>query len=332
MFDERNACIQKATESVHEETVRIVDAQMKDMALQMEALDDFVTKARSQNGRCHETHLENLESLAANVRESYSSLHDHFTGFGDRARGFQEDIDRQKDTVKESVAPLSDEVRKPLAELRTNIQNAPITEYTATGETPQKTHYEYPSKLPRTESHEALLARLRKSQQPSVSPLKQQQPLLSPLEGEEDGLAPLGGPLLGSPSKTLVYNDLEDEVGSLPPPTTAGTSSNTGLREVDINVAAKPIACNSDSDASATSKFSASIPPRSTTERDISSEDGDSAPPPLKRQASSSAVAESKLPQKVTARKMAGMLEGRENIPITTGGHNGRRLRSRPST
>ncbi|KAJ9224971.1 hypothetical protein DTO027B5_2457 [Paecilomyces variotii] len=333
MFDERNASIQKATESVHQQTVRIVDAQMNDVAIQMEALDDFVTKARSQNGRYHEMHLENLDSLSANVRESYSSLREHFTGFGDRARGFQEDINRQKNTVEESAVPLSDGVRKPLAELRTNIQNAPMAEYTVTGETPQKSHYEYPSKLPRTESHEALLARRRKSYQSSVSPtkkqqspLKQQQPLLSPLESEEDAVAPLGGPLLGSPSKTLVYNDLEDEVGSLPPPTTAGTPSNTGLREVDINVAAKPLVCSADSDAVTTSHVSATI-----MEKDLISEEDDMAPP-LKRHASSSAIAKSNLPQKITAKKLAGMMEGRENIPISTGEYNGRRLRSRPST
>ncbi|GAD96318.1 kinesin family protein [Paecilomyces variotii No. 5] len=335
MFDERNASIQKATESVHQETVRIVDAQMKDVAVQMEALDDFVTKARSQNGQYHEMHLDNLESLSANVRESYSSLHEHFTGFGDRARGFQDDINRHKDTVEESVVPLSDGVRQPLAELRTNIQNAPMTEYAVTGETPQKSHYDYPSKLPRTESHETLLARLRKSYQPPVSPVKQQQspikqqpPLISPLEGEEDGLAPLVGPSLGSPSKTLVYNDLEDEVGSLPPPTSTNTSSNTGLREVDINVAAKPLACSVEPDTVTASHVSAA-----TTEKDLTAEEEDDMGPPSKKHASMSAVTKSNLPQKVTTKKLGGMLmEGRENIPIPTGGYNGRRLRSRPST
>ncbi|KAK5702300.1 Kinesin-related motor protein, partial [Elasticomyces elasticus] len=57
---------EKTAESVHEETVRIVDAQIKDMDKQMGALDDFVVKARTQNGRFHEAHLGSLQGMATN--------------------------------------------------------------------------------------------------------------------------------------------------------------------------------------------------------------------------------------------------------------------------
>ncbi|KAL2010845.1 hypothetical protein VTN00DRAFT_3563 [Thermoascus crustaceus] len=315
-FDERNASIQKATESIHEETVRIVDAQMKDMATQMEVLDDFVTKARSQNGRYLEAHLENLNDLASNVRESYSSLHDHFTGFGDRVRGFHEDAITQKDTVQESIAPLSEQVRKPLTELQANIRNAPLTEYTATGETPPKRKYEYPTTLPRTEAHETLIKKMRKLNDPAASPF-----------GGEDFMAPIPGPVLGSPSKrspikgspskTRVYNDAEDEVGTLPPPTSTATSANIGLREVDINVAVKPLASSTSSDSS-----------KADLEKDIPTAKDDTAPPLSKKQLPASVAAESKLPQKTITRKMAGMTEGRENVPPPSGMMTGRRTRS----
>ncbi|KAL8865528.1 MAG: hypothetical protein Q9174_006836, partial [Haloplaca sp. 1 TL-2023] len=39
--NDRNTAIQTTTKSVHEETIRIVNAQMKDMATQMQVLDDF---------------------------------------------------------------------------------------------------------------------------------------------------------------------------------------------------------------------------------------------------------------------------------------------------
>lgn len=293
-----------------------MDAQMKDMATQMEALDDFVTKARSQNGRYLEAHLENLNDLASNVRESYSSLHDHFTGFGDRVRGFHEDAITQKDTVQESIAPLSEEVRKPLTELQANIRNAPLIEYTATGETPPKRKYEYPTTLPQTEAHETLIKKMRKLNDPAASPF-----------GGEDFMAPIPGPVLGSPSKrspikgspskTRVYNDAEDEVGTLPPPTSTATSANTGLREVDINVAVKPLASSSDSSSAA--NLRSSMGPKADLEKD------DPAPPPSKKQLSTSVAAESKLPQKTITRKMAGMAEGRENVPPPM---TGRRTRS----
>ncbi|KAF4944224.1 hypothetical protein F66182_18677, partial [Fusarium sp. NRRL 66182] len=57
VFEQRNESIQKSTEAVHQETIRIVDEQVQQMAVQMEALDDFVTRARSQNGSHHESHI-----------------------------------------------------------------------------------------------------------------------------------------------------------------------------------------------------------------------------------------------------------------------------------
>jgi kinesin family protein 11 len=43
--NKHNASLQSATKSVHAETICIVDEQMKDVSLQMQALDDFVTRA-----------------------------------------------------------------------------------------------------------------------------------------------------------------------------------------------------------------------------------------------------------------------------------------------
>lgn len=294
---------------------------MQDMASQMKALDDFVTKARSQNGLYHDRHLDNLRELTTSVRGSYAALQDKFTGLDNRVRTFQDDVLPQKDVLEESVAPFSEDVRHALSELRTNIENAPLQEYKPTGTTPPRTSYEYPTVLPRTELHETLIAKLRQAKTPA----------LSPLDGEEPG------PLLGSPSKTRVYNDAEDEVGNLQPTTTAVTSSNTGLREVDINVVARPL--NSSANSS-----SPDLPTglKSSPEKDMSptEKDNDLAPPPLKKQHfSTPETTKSKLPQKMVTRRMAaGMLsDGRENtmplsLPSGGGPNHGRRLRNRPSS
>jgi kinesin family protein 11 len=293
---------------------------MQGMASQMEALDDFVTKARSQNGLHHEAHLGNLRELVTDVRESYAALQDGFSGLNNRVQTFQDDSIRQKGAVEEIIAPFTEDVRQPLTELRNNIQNAPLNEYKPTGTTPPRTTYEYPTVLPRTEPHGALITKLKQVKQPA----------LSPLDGEEPG------PLL-SPSKTRVYNDAEDEVGDLQPTTTAFTSSNTGLREVDINVVARPPGYSPDSDSTNSSASLTGSKFSSDEDTPFAEKDDDMAPPPLKKQHLST-TAESKLPQKIMTRRMAtGMLsDGRENLMplnLPSGGPNhGRRLRNRPSS
>lgn len=286
--------------------MRIVDAQMKDMGRQLEALDDFVAKARSQNGHYHEGQLNNLESMAKNVRRSYSTLHGQVDGLGDRVGQLQQDAARQKDALHESTAPLAREVRQPLSELRDNVQSRPLKEYTATGVTPKKRSYEYPSTLPRTQEHGELISRLRNSKELTVLPFN-----------GENRLSPNDTSPSASPSKQFVYNDAEDEVGTEPPATTA-TASNTGLREVDANAAARPPACDADASGRSSPKRA-----RLSTE----AEDGDQLA--LKRHCSTSAGAERNLP-KMAVKKLGKKMEGRENIPPSTG-EIGRRLRGRPS-
>ncbi|KAI9925810.1 kinesin motor protein cin8 [Aspergillus wentii] len=317
VFDQRNGSIQRATESVHEETVRIVDAQMKDMGKQMEALDDFVAKARSHNGRYYEAHLGSLDTMADNVRRSYSTVHEQLQGFGDRVGQLQVDAVEQRQGLNESTVPLSEEVRKPLSELRSKIQSRPIKEYTITGVTPQKRHYEYPSTLPRTDPHDTLISKLRGATELAALPFN-----------GDDQLSALDSSPSGSPPKGFVYNDGEDEVRTQPPPPTNVTPSNTGLREVDANVAARPLGYNTDGESPAADLSTSKVRP--SMEADSVAEEDDSEQPPSKRHCSTSAVGDGKLPQKLLTKKMAGMMGGRENVPPT--GSTGRRLRSRPSS
>lgn len=303
---------------MHEETVRIVDAQMNDMGKQMGALDDFVAKARSQNGRFHEAHLDSLNNMASNVRQSYSTVQEQLGGFGERVDQLQNDTAQDKDSLLEAAAPLTDQVRNPLSELRTNIQARPLKEYVATGLTPVKRPYEYPATLPQTESHETLVARLRNSKQLEDLPF-----------GGEDKVTPLNSSSpTASPSKGFVYNDAEDEVGTespapIPAPVTA-TPSNTGLREVDANVVARPT-------DEVTLGRSSSVKPLDSEGEHHRPELTSSDEPSSKRHCSAAAVADSKLPHKALSRKMAGMMEGRENVAPSPATRASRRLRGRPS-
>jgi len=214
-INEHNVSIQATTKSVHAETIRIVDAQMKDMATQMQALDDFVTRARSQNERHHSTHVESLSSLATTVGQSYSSIGDHFISTYSRVRDIGTDISNQSTALSASLPPLSTSIQQPLADLRAHITNAPLKEYTPTGETPQKTQYHYPTTLPRTLPPSSL--------QSKPSPHR-------------------------SPNKSAIYTDVPPPSNSSLPPTTSPSKdpNPTSLREISLNVKSALIRNNSD--------------------------------------------------------------------------------------
>lgn len=292
--NEHNTSIQTTTESVHEETIRIVDAQMKDMAIQMQALDDFVTRARSQNERHHEIHVQSLQGLASTVHQSFSSIGDHFVSSYDRVRSLGTDVSERTFTLQASFPVLIASTQQPLSELRRNIKETPLQEYNPTGETPQKTQYRFATTLPRTESHDKVLAKFNRQPHSSTSP--QASPGKSPM-------------------KSIVYTDTPSPVENVPVvnrtedqrPAAAPT-----LREIHMNV-------SRNSEPVVTSLLSLTkLDPR------INVEDVSMGPPPMKRQATS----ETKLPKSLGGKAgQVGVLrlEGRENLGA------GRRLRSSPS-
>ena len=297
---------------MHQETVRIVDAQMSDMGTQMAALDDFVAKARSQNGRFHQSHLGNLDVMAENVRESRSNIHGQLDGLTGRVQQLQGDVNTHAANLAQTMAPLHTEVRQPLIEMRSQIQSRPMKEYVSTGITPQKRRYEYPSELPQTEPHDGLRSRHRTSKQFTALPFNDEDPQESP--------AP-NSPQVPSPPKKFVYHDTPEEVGH-PLPSTAA-SSNTGLREVDPNVA-RPVASDSE-EGSDKPESPLVIPP---TELEETPEKVEPEPSSRKRRRShSTAPPESKLPKTMLSKKMTGVMEGRENLHSSA--VPGRRFRKR---
>ncbi|KAJ5778738.1 hypothetical protein N7520_001984 [Penicillium odoratum] len=303
-FDQRNAAIQRTTESVHQETVRIVDAQMSDMSKQMEALDDFVAKARSHNGRFHEAQLGSLAAINSSVRGSREAIQGQLDSFGERAGQLQGDIDLHTANMKQCTAPLQEEVRQPLVDLRGNFESHPMKEYIPSGVTPKRRKYEYPSTLPRTESHEGLRSRHRTSKQFTALPFS---------EEEDTQPEPVSSPPATSPTKAYVYSDPVEEPETRRS-STAVTYNNTGLREVDLNVA------KSLADVDENSVPSKPDTPLQTPVMELENTPRDEPEQvTLKRRRSDSISTnnsvESKLPQKMLSKKMSGMMEGRENVP-----------------
>jgi kinesin family protein 11 len=205
---------------VHEETVRIVDLQVKDIATQMQALDDFVTRARLQNAQHHESRVQSLGGLATWVKSSYADMGSRFTSTYENVRVLGDEASTKITQLQDFLSPLETTVNQPLSELRSIVLNTTLQEYQPTGETPQKAQYLYPTDLPHTEAHETLLTALRR-------------------------------PVNLSPSKTtttttipVIFNDGPDECDEVSPPSSEDAERKPqtpalGLREIDININAR---------------------------------------------------------------------------------------------
>lgn len=275
LANKHNATLQTSTKSVHDETIRIVDEQMKEISVQMQALDDFVARARSQNAKHHEDHTHSLQNLSSTVKTSYGNIGEHFTFSYGRVKDLGEEMSTKTAVLQEALSPLDTDLRVPLSELRSHIANTALEEYAPTGETPQKIQYHYPTTLPRTETHEALLAALRR-------------------QGSSSATTPASS-APASPSKPQVFHDES-------PPSTEPTSTTSeapekpalGLREVDVNINAGTRHSESAVSALATA---------GSSEENMA--------PPLRRAATASSGL--KMPNKLVRKTNVVALEGREN-------------------
>jgi len=137
----------------------------------MQALDDFVNRARSENAQHHEMQTEAVRSVATTVEQSYESIGAHFKANLERVEEIGTEMESETKLVGEALEPLEEEVCQPLAELREEIGGAVLREYVPTGDTPSRVQYRYPTELPRTDSHETLLAKMDGA--PEATPSKE---------------------------------------------------------------------------------------------------------------------------------------------------------------
>ena len=257
----------------------------------MQALDDFVTRARSQNAQHHDSHTLSLQGLSNTVKSSYSNIGSHFTSTYERVRDLGAEMSTKTVTLQETLNPLEEVLRRPLAELRTNITKTILQEYQPTGETPQKVQYQYPTELPRTETHETLLAALRRPTSSADSTTSLTKTMI-PVVFNDAPVSTPGDEVVRAPS-------LE-----------ADSKPTGGLREIDANINAGSLVSEGRSGASG------SITPNVDTtmlERI----------PTFKRSVSD----KGKLPVLKSGKKSVVQLEGRENLtgPVSFSQSTGRR-------
>ena len=300
----RNAAIQLSTKAVHEETVKVVDAQLGEMATQMSALDQFVTRARSQNDQIHEQHISGCHNLSQQASELHTDFGTFVAEREDALNHFSEGQSTAHTELPSIVEGLVNDVLTDTHTLKNQFSDAALQEYQPTGQTPQKTDYLFPTELPETANHKSIIARMRGLPDP-MAESKMSSASRSPAKSPKKQTSPRkGSPAkLNSPAKSKVYTDRLASSHAHP----NMTEPLKELKEIDINVVRPP------SDESHTISFS-----RST---------GVGSQPPLKRHATAGSVTESRLFGKI-ARSKAAVTPGVENLGQGFG--PGRRLRSSP--
>ncbi|KAF1947277.1 kinesin [Clathrospora elynae] len=237
---QHSTSIKDTTTSVHESTVKTVEAQMAHLDMQLQSLDDIVSRIREQNNTHHSAHTTSLAALSSIVAASYSSIGDHLSSSFDRVQSLESDMSAQAGNLKKTLPSLAADadIRAPLHELRETVANQNLIEYNPTGETPQRSNYNIPSNLPRTEAHETILSRLR--DRPASADATIRSPSKQPIFNDATNGLSLPSPTdifastLNKPSFSRSVSAHAHTISSLP------TNGNlTSLRELDVNVVAQ---------------------------------------------------------------------------------------------
>lgn len=312
----------------------------------MAALDEFVSRARSQNDSYHQRRTEDLANMAGNAKDGFVQLEKDLNDCKSSTESFGNENTMHGGDMEALAASLQDDARPLLQDLQYELATSTFKDYDPTGETPQKREWEYPTHLPRTESHESIIARLRGLPDPAASkktPSISKTPGRSPRKQQTSPRKGFGSPSkAASPSKTKVFMDVVDvpvakTEETTRPNTTTGPveqSSKSGLKEMDINVVAGTRPPSSMAGVGGTHTDD-SRPVLLDFSKSLGSGGGGAGQPPLKRHATTNAIVESRLPTKLTRAKSttAGLAMGlgAENFAQSVGpGTGGRRLRSSP--
>lgn len=158
--NDKSTSIQNTAKSVHAETVRVVDEQIEDLDAQMEALDDFVSRAKLENANHHESHAQSVKTVSSTVEQSFGNISAHFKTTFDRVKNLGEEMELDVNDLRDGLEPLDAQICQPLANLREDIGSTSLQEYQPTGATPQKAQYQYPTSLPRTQRHSLLISKI----------------------------------------------------------------------------------------------------------------------------------------------------------------------------
>ncbi|RKF55208.1 Kinesin-like protein bimC [Erysiphe neolycopersici] len=153
----QNTHLRCATKSLKDQTLQVIASQMTNIEDQVRALDNIVSQVRTQNAKHHRIHESTLNCLSKTVHSSYENMKSNMKSTEERIYDFEQDINVTSDQVQNSLESLDYTLSQPLVQLRETISGMQLQEYQATGKTPPKIHYYYPTVLPRTENNQKIL-------------------------------------------------------------------------------------------------------------------------------------------------------------------------------
>jgi kinesin family member 11 len=189
------------------------------MDSQLQALDGIVGRIRKTNDAHHESHLISLNHLSSTAEASYTSIGTQFKSSLDNVKELDSDISDRVSFFREMLSQVSPSgpVLETLHDLASQIGDRQLDEYHPTGNTPKRTTYEYPTSLPRTQSHDVLIAKARNQSTDS---------------GDGTGSK--------SPNKAKIFADADNSAVPSSPsasrPATSNSVASSGLKELDVNV------------------------------------------------------------------------------------------------
>ena len=311
----------------------------------MAALDEFVTRARSQHDRHQTSHTESRERISSSVHKTFANIIQGLETTSTALPIFETEIETQLKDLQSSIPSFVTSVNSSVTDLQSYISSASLTEYVHTGETPQKRDWVYPSSFPKTEDRGSIIAQMRGLFDPNAQENPPQEVRQNTVKTPGRSSRKLASPRKfpsptkfgWSPSKAKVYTDANASVdgengpkaapsASLSQPVKAGCGGPGGLKEVDINVAVSSCPSHRPATADGTAggyeiSFSKSVG------------SGTAQPPPKRHATAAGVEGASRLPMKFGGGGKSKLGEGRENVNLLSqslGPGNGRRLRSSP--
>ncbi|KAF3924673.1 Kinesin-1 [Arthrobotrys entomopaga] len=156
--ENRSSNIQNTANSIHAETIQLVNAQMNSVAVNMQTLDEFVTRAREQNERHHRLRVTSLDTVAEQVKTSASGVRYNIDDIKQAVEDVNSDVLASNLKAKNALDPFKVHGSRLLSGLRGQVEMAVYRDYVPTQTTPRKREYPFSTDIPKTAPREQILA------------------------------------------------------------------------------------------------------------------------------------------------------------------------------
>ncbi|KAK9469747.1 P-loop containing nucleoside triphosphate hydrolase protein [Lipomyces arxii] len=147
--------LQDSTKAIHSEAVKIVASQKENLAVQMQALDEFASRAKAQNEAHHTAYNQAVDGIEKTIHGVFKSANAGIEESGQELHIYAKDANRILVAASANATEYSSSSVKEYGVLRDKITNVAMSKYTPTGHTPKKgKKYEVPATLPKTRIEE----------------------------------------------------------------------------------------------------------------------------------------------------------------------------------